>query len=112
MPPRGLKMRNRGCFGMYLIIYKKGDQIGYIQSLRSNWEDTLCDFIYIVGEQKDEKILDVFKKTISNLSLPEAIQLMYFLNGDKVKIVDIFANARQVDFGQTSLDPDDSNAPS
>lgn len=36
MPPRGLKMRNRGCFDMYLIIYKKGDQIGYIQSLRSN----------------------------------------------------------------------------
>lgn len=104
MPPRGLKMRNRGYFDMYLIIYKKGDQIGYIQSLRSNWEDTLCDFIYIVGEQKDEKILDVFKKTISNLSLPDAIQLMYFLNGDKVKIVDIFANARQVDFGQISED--------
>ena len=87
---------------MYLIIYKKGDQIGYIQSLRSNWEDTLYDFIYIVGEQKDEKILDVFKKSISNLSLSDAIQLMYFLNGDKVKIVDIFANARQVDFGQIS----------
>lgn len=102
MPPRGLKIRNRGCFDMYLIIYKKGDQIGYIQSLRNNWEDTLCDFIYIVGEQKDEKILDVFKKTISNLSLPDAIQLMYFLNGDGVKIVDIFANARQVDFGQIS----------
>ena len=108
MPPRGLKMRNRGCFDMYLIIYKKGDQIGYIQSLRSNWEDTLYDFIYIVGEQKDEKILDVFKKSISNLSLPDAIQLMYFLNGDKVKIVDIFVNARQVDFGQIS---DDSERP-
>lgn len=104
MPPRGLKMRNRGCFNMYLFIYKKGDQIGYIQSLRSNWEDTLYDFIYIVGEQKDEKILDVFKRSISNLSLPDAIQLMYFLNGDKVKIVDIFANARQVDFGQISDD--------
>lgn len=104
MPLRGLKMRNRGVFDMYLIIYKKGDQIGYIQSLRSNWEDTLYDFIYIVGEQKDEKILDVFKRSISNLSLPDAIQLMYFLNGDKVKIVDIFANARQVDFGQISDD--------
>lgn len=105
MPPRDLKIRNRRCFDMYLIIYKKGDQIGYIQSLRSNWEDTLYDFIYIVGEQKDEKILDVFKKSISNLSLSDAIQLMYFLNGDKVKIVDIFANARQVDFGQISVDP-------
>lgn len=97
---------------MYLIIYKKGDQIGYIQSLRSNWEDTLYDFIYIVGEQKDEKILDVFKKSISNLSLPDAIQLMYFLNGDKVKIVDIFANARQVDFGQISDDSEGSSMPS
>lgn len=105
MPPRGLKIQNRRYFDMYLIIYKKGDQIGYIQSLRSNWEDTLYDFIYIVGEQKDEKILDVFKKSISNLSLSDAIQLMYFLNGDKVKIVDIFANARQVDFGQISVDP-------
>ena len=89
---------------MYLIIYQKDGQLGYIQSLQSNWEDTLYDFIYIVEEQKDEKILDVFKKTISNLSLPEAIQLMYFLNGDKVKIVDIFANARRVDFGQISDD--------
>ena len=97
---------------MYLIIYKKGDQIGYIQSLRSNWEDTLYDFIYIVGEQKDEKILDVFKKSISNLSLPDAIQLMYFLNGDKVKIVDIFANARQVDFGQILKDSEGSNVSS
>lgn len=105
-------MRNRGCFNMYLIIYKKDDQIGYIQIPRSGWEDALYDFIYIVGEQKDEKILDIFRKSISNLSLPEAIQLMYFLNGDKVKIVDIFANARQVDFGQISPDPDDSNAPS
>lgn len=92
---------------MYLIIYKKDGQLGYIQSLRSNWEDTLYDFIYIVGEQKDEKILDIFKKTISNLSLPEAIQLMYFLNSDKVKIVDIFANIRRVDFGQI---PDDSES--
>lgn len=88
---------------MYMIIYQKDGQLNYIQGLRSNWEDTLYDFIYIVGEQKDEKILYVFKKSISNLSLPDAIQLMYFLNGDKVKIVDIFANARRVDFGQAPM---------
>lgn len=112
MPPRGLKIRNRGCFDMYLIIYKKGDQIGYIQSLRSNWEDTLCDFIYIVGEQKDEKILDVFKKTISNLSLPDAIQLMYLIYGDDQILLDMFDNVQRVDFGQTSPNPDGHNTPS
>lgn len=41
---------------------------------------------------------------LTNVTDADAIQLMYFLNGDKVKIVDIFANARQVDFGQISED--------
>lgn len=123
MPPRGLKMRNRGCFGMYMFVYRKktaerniNDNLGIVLSHKDNWKDALCDYIKykddrVLGEN-DLDILKLFKKALSNLSLNEAIQLMYLVYGDDLILLDMFDNVRRVDFGQTSPDPDDSNAPS
>ena len=123
MPPRGLKMRNRGCFDMYMFIYRKkteernrNDNLSIVLSHKDNWKDALCDYIKYRDDRKlsenDSDILKLFKKALSNLSLNEAIQLMYLVYGDDQILLDMFDNVRRVDFGQTSPDPDDSNAPS
>lgn len=122
MPLRGLKMRNRWCFNMYMFIYRKktaenrNDNLSIALSHKDNWKDALCDYIKykddrVLGEN-DLDILKLFKKALSNLSLNEAIQLMYLVYGDDVILLDMFDNVRRVDFGQISPDPDDSNAPS
>lgn len=122
MPPRGLKMRNRGCFNMYLFIYKKKTEesrngnLSVVFSYKDNWKDALCDYIKykddrVLGES-DLDTLKLFKKALSNLPLNEAIQLMYLVYGDDQILLDMFDNARRVDFGQTSPDPDGPNTPS
>lgn len=122
MPPRGLKMRNRGCFNMYVFVYRKktaenrNDNLSVALSYKDNWKDALCDYIKyknnrVLGEN-DLDILKLFKKALSNLSLNEAIQLMYLVYGDNLILLDMFDNLRRVDFGQISPDLDDSNAPS
>lgn len=121
MPPSGLKMRNRGCFNMYLFIYRKktaernrNDNLNIVLSRKDNWKDALCDYIKYKDDQmfgeSDLDTLKLFKKALSNLPLNEAIQLMYLVYGDDQILLDMFDNVQRVDFGQTSLDPDGSNA--
>ena len=52
--------------------------------------------------------MKLFRKALSNLTLNEAIQLMYFMYGDGLILLDMFDNVRRVDFGQTSDDSDNS----
>lgn len=123
MPPRGLKMRNRGCFDMYMFIYRKktaernrNDNLSIVLSHKDNWKDALCDYIKykddrVLGES-DLDTLKLFKKALSNLPLNEAIQLMYLVYGDDQILLDMFDNVQRVDFGQTSPDPDGPNTPS
>lgn len=107
---------------MYMFVYRKktaenrNDNLSIVLSHKDNWKDALCDYIKykddrVLGEN-DLNTLKLFKKALSNLSLNEAIQLMYLVYGDDQILLDMFDNVRRVDFGQTSLDPDDSNAPS
>ena len=119
MLPRGLKMRNRGCFNMYIFIYKektaesRNGNLSVVFSYKDNWKDALCDYI----AYKDNRALDdidldtlkLFKKALSNLPLNEAIQLMYLIYGDGQILLDMFDNVRRVDFGQTSSDLNGSN---
>lgn len=122
MPPRGLKMRNRGCFDMYMFIYKKkteesrNNNLSIALSYKDNWKDALCDYIKYKDDrnlsESDLDTLKLFKKALSNLPLNEAIQLMYLVYGDDKILLDIFDNIRRVDFGQISPDPDGSNTPS
>lgn len=119
MPPRGLKMRNRGVFNMYMFIYRKktaernrNDNLSIALSHKDNWKDALCDYI----KYKDDKVLGesdldtlkLFKKALSNLTLDEALQFMYLVYGDDSILLDMFDNVRRVEFGQTSPDPDDT----
>lgn len=105
---------------MYMFIYKKKTEerrngnLSVVFSYKDNWEDALCDYIKykddrVLGEN-DLDTLKLFKKALSNLSLNEAIQLMYLVYGDDQILLDMFDNVQRVDFGQTSLDPDGSNA--
>lgn len=123
MPSRGLKMRNRGCFDMYMFIYRKktaernrNDNLSTVLSHKDNWKDALCDYIKYRDDRKlsenDSDILKLFKKALSNLSLNEAIQLMYLVYGDDQILLDMFDNVQRVDFGQISPDPDGPNTPS
>lgn len=120
MPPRGLKMRNRGCFDMYMFIYRKktaernrNDNLSIVLSHKDNWKDALCDYIKYRDDrslsENDSDILKLFKKALSNLSLNEAIQLMYLVYGDDQILLDMFDNVQRVDFGQSSPDPDSPN---
>ena len=120
MPPRGLKIRNRGCFDMYLFIYKKKTEesrngnLSVVFSYKDNWKDALCDYI----KYKDDRVLGgddldtlkIFKKALSNLSLNKAIQLMYLVYDDDQILLDMFDNVRRVDFGQASQDCEGSNS--
>ena len=123
MPPRGLKMRNRGCFNMYMFIYRKktaerdrNDNLSIALSYKDNWKDALCDYIKYKDDrtlgESDLDTLKLFKKALSNLPLNEAIQLMYLVYGDDQILLDMFDNVRRVDFGQISPDPDGPNTPS
>ncbi len=122
MPPRGLKMRNRGCFNMYIFIYKektaesRNGNLSVVFSYKDNWKDALCDYIaYKDNRSLDEIDIDtlkLFKKALSNLPLNEAIQLMYLIYGDDQILLDMFDNVRRVDFGQSSPDPNGSDEPS
>lgn len=120
MPPRGLKMRNRGCFDMYMFIYRKktaernrNDNLSIALSHKDNWKDALCDYIKYRDDrslsENDSDILKLFKKALSNLSLNEAIQLMYLVYGDDQILLDMFDNVQRVDFGQSSPDPGSPN---
>ena len=107
---------------MYMFIYRKktaenrNDNLSIVLSHKDNWKDALCDYIKYKDDRvlgkNDLDILKLFKKALSNLSLNEAIQLMYLVYGDDLILLDMFDNVRRVDFGQTSLDPDDSDTPS
>lgn len=123
MPPIGLKMRNRGCFDMYMFNYRKktaernrNDNLSIVLSHKDNWKDALCDYIKYRDDRKlsenNSDILKLFKKALSNLSLNESIQLMYLVYGDDQILLDMFDNVQRVDFGQTSQDCEGSNAPS
>lgn len=123
MPPRGLKMRNRGCFNMYMFIYRKktaernrNDNLSIALSYKDNWKDALCDYIKYKDDrtlgESDLDTLKLFKKALSNLPLNEAIQLMYLVYGDDQILLDMFDNVQRVDFGQISPDPDGPNTPS
>lgn len=107
---------------MCMFIYRKktaenrNDNLSIAFSHKDNWKDALCDYIKykddrVLGEN-DLDILKLFKKALSNLSLNEAIQLMYLVYGDDLILLDMFDNVRRVNFGQISPDSDDSNAPS
>ena len=121
MPPRGLKMQNRGCFNMYMFIYRnktaernRNDNLSIVLSHKDNWKDALCDYIKYKDDRKlgenDLDTLKLFKKALSNLPLNEAIQLMYLVYGDGQILLDMFDNVQRVDFGQASQDCEGSNS--
>lgn len=120
MPPRGLKIQNRRCFDMYLIIYKKkteenrNDNLSIVLSRKDGWKDALCDYIKYKDDrtlgESDLDTLKLFKKALSNLSLNESIRLMYLVYGDDQILLDMFDNVQRVDFGQTSPDCEGSNS--
>ena len=69
-------------------------------------KNALCDYIKykddrVLGES-DLDTLKLFRKTLANLSLNEAIQLMYLIYGDDQILLDMFDNVRRVEFGQRS----------
>lgn len=108
---------------MYMFVYRKktaernrNDNLSIVLSHKDNWKDALCDYIKYKDDRKlgesDLDTLKLFKKALSNLPLNEAIQLMYLVYGDDQILLDMFDNVRRVDFGQTSPDLGDSNAPS
>ena len=108
---------------MYMFIYRKktaernrNDNLSIALSYKDNWKDALCDYIKYKDDRKlsenDSDILKLFKKALSNLSLNEAIQLMYLVYGDDQILLDMFDNVQRVDFGQISPDPDGSDTPS
>ena len=106
---------------MYMFVYRKktaernrNDNLSIVLSRKDNWKDALCDYIKykddrVLGEN-DLDTLELFKKALSNLSLNEAIQLMYLVYGDDQILLDMFDNVRRVVFGQTSPDPDSQDA--
>lgn len=121
MPPRGLKMRNRRCFNMYMFVYRKktadrkrNDNLSIVLSHKDNWKDALCDYIKYKDDQKlgesDLDTLKLFKKALSNLPLNEAIQLMYLVYGDDQILLAMFDNVQKIDFEQASPDPDSQGA--
>lgn len=108
---------------MYMFVYRKktaernrNDNLSIVLSHNDNWKDALCDYIKYKDDQKlgesDLDTLKLFKKALSNLSLNEAIQLMYLVYGDDQILLDMFDNVRRVDFGQASPDLEGSNEPS
>lgn len=105
---------------MYLFIYKKKTEesrngnLSVVFSYKDNWKDALCDYIKYRDDrslsENDSDILKLFKKALSNLSLNEAIQLIYLVYGDDQILLDMFDNVRRVDFGQISQDCEGSNS--
>ena len=120
MPPRDLKIRNRGYFDMYMFIYRKktaenrNDNLSIVLSRKDGWKDALCDYIKYKDDrtlgESDLDTLKLFKKALSNLSLNESIRLMYLVYGDDQILLDMFDNVQRVDFGQTSPDCEGSNS--
>ena len=107
---------------MYMFVYRKktadrnrNDNLSMVLSCSDNWKDALCDYIMHKDDRKldeyDLNTLNLFKKTLSNLSLNEALQLMYLIYGDDQILLDMFDNVRRVDFGQASSDSEGSNDP-
>ena len=108
---------------MYMFVYRKktaernrNDNLSIVLSCENNWKDALCDYIKYKDErvlgENDLDTLELFKKTLSNLPLNEAIQLMYLVYGDDQILLDMFDNVRRVDFGQTYSDSESSNVSS
>lgn len=108
---------------MYMFIYRKktaernrNDNLSIVLSHKDNWKDALCDYIKYKDDrtlgESDLDTLKLFKKALSNLSLNEAIQLMYLVYGDDLILLDMFNNVQRVDFGQIFEDSEGSNAPS
>ena len=105
---------------MYMFIYREKtaeDRNGNLSvafSYATNWKDALCDYIKWkdgqVFNESDIDNLKLFKKAFSNLTLNEAIRLMYLVYGDNQIILDMFENVKRVDLGQTSPDPDGQDA--
>ncbi len=121
MPPRGLKMRNRGVFDMYMFIYRKktaerniNDNLSILLSQKDSCKDALCDYVKYKNDKKlsenDLDTLELFRKALATLTLNEAIQLMYLMYGDDQILLDMFDNVRRVNFGQFSEDSDNSEA--
>ena len=107
---------------MYMFIYRKktaernrNDNLSIVLSRGDNWKDALCDYIKYKDErvlgENDLDTLELFKKALSNLSLNEAIQLIYLVYGDEQILLDMFDNVRRVDFGQILKDSEGSNEP-
>ena len=92
----------------------KNGNLSIVLSYKNNWKDALCDYI----KYKDDRVLGgddldalkIFKKALSNLSLNEAIQLMYLVYDDDQILLDMFDNVRRVDFGKASQDCEGSNS--
>ena len=108
---------------MYMFVYRKktaernrNDNLSIVLSCENNWKDALCDYIKYKDErvlgENDLDTLELFKKTLSNLPLNEAIQLMYLVYGDDQILLDMFDNVRRVDFRQTYSDSESSNVSS
>lgn len=106
---------------MYMFVYRKktaernrNDNLNIVFSHKDGWKDALCDYIKYRDDRKlseyDLDTLKLFEKALSNLSLNEAIQLMYLVYGDDQILLDMFDNVQRVDFGQTSPDCEGSNS--
>ena len=97
-------MRKKGCFVMYIFVYRKydpdGDRLGIMASSCDNWKDALSEFMITAGENNDEDTQNLYSKCMGTLTLKESIRLMYLLNGIDVTILDMYEGASRVNFGQ------------
>ena len=106
MPPRGLKMRNRGCFNMYIFIYRlKYEDFKYDHYIETDECGPLWGaFTSLYATIKDEdKILssNLFLKAIKSMSTAEEmLEFFTSITKETIKIVDLFSGANRVDIGQ------------
>lgn len=106
MPPRGLKMRNRGYFDMYIVIYRlKSEDFKYNHYIEADGGGPLWGaFASLYATVKDDdKILspDLFLKAIKSMStMEEMLEFFTSITKETIKIVDLFSGASRVDIGQ------------
>ena len=106
MPPRGFKMRNGGCFEMYIIIYRlKSEDFKYNHYIEADGNNPLWGvFTSLYATIKDEdKILspDLFLKAIKSMStIEEMLEFFMEITSKTIKIIDLFRGATRVDINQ------------
>lgn len=103
MRQRGLEREMEGVLELYLIIYRKDGKMDYLATLKDNWKDALCEFMHDIVRMDNNNLIDLYKKSITTLALPDAIQLMYVFSGKNITIADIFTGMQGLDSAESRI---------